>query len=170
MRNMKGLGPNQSLPAGIIGQSDLKRLIRELENYEEIAHQRSLTKGRGIKNKTHYHSQLLQEIASELALKIDRQTDRNTLTSFLGDIKSGSPTLNIYFASEPPNSAVQQLVQWFRKEVHPAVLLEVHVRPSILGGCIIRSSNKIFDYSHAAKIEAADKVLSKKLKTLANNL
>lgn len=167
---MNKFSPEQPLPAGIVGQSDVKRLLRELENYEETAHQRSLTKNRGIKSRPRYHSQLLQEVAADFSLKIDRQNDRKTLISFLNNIKSSSPTLNVYFATEPTNSAVQQLISWFRTEIHPATLLEIHIRPSILGGCIIRSSNKVFDYSHAAKSEEADKILSKKLKSLAKQL
>ena len=36
---------------------------------------------------------------------------------------------------------------WLRREIHPVVLLTVGLQPSIGAGCIVRSTNKQFDFS-----------------------
>ncbi len=36
---------------------------------------------------------------------------------------------------------------WLRQNIHPYVMVTVGVQPTIAAGCIVRSTNKYFDFS-----------------------
>ena len=36
---------------------------------------------------------------------------------------------------------------WLRREIHPLVLMTVGLQPNIGAGCIVRTTNKYFDFS-----------------------
>jgi hypothetical protein len=40
-----------------------------------------------------------------------------------------------------------KLVGWFRANVHPHVLVQVGLQPNIAAGCVVRTTNKVFDLS-----------------------
>ena len=46
-----------------------------------------------------------------------------------------------------PPAFVAKIVAWLRTEIHPLILLEIGLQPTIAAGCVIRTTNKYFDYS-----------------------
>ncbi len=153
-----------ALPPSIVSQADVTRLLRELESYEEVAEQRSLAKGAAKAAKPVRYSDHLRAVADELSLELSRRADRQKLLRFLEYVRTKTPVISVYFAREPSYETQTRLVTWFRREVHPQALLDVGVRPSIIGGCIVRSANRYFDYSLAAGLDQADETLHKRIK------
>jgi F0F1-type ATP synthase delta subunit len=52
-----------------------------------------------------------------------------------------------------PNRAMKRMiVEWFRREVHPQLLLTFSARGDIGGGFILRAGSKQYDFSFRGKI------------------
>jgi hypothetical protein len=133
-----------SLPNSLISRVDAMRLGRELE-----------TIGNAIDQKTHQHSkaeptrlsQILEELSSRNHLDLQDSQDRDRLATFLKDLKKDAPTIHMSFAAEPPSAFIAKIIAWLRNEVHPLMLLDIGLQPTIAAGCIIRTSSKYFDCS-----------------------
>jgi F0F1-type ATP synthase delta subunit len=65
------------------------------------------------------------------------------------------------FAIEPSSFMTQKIVSWFRKEVHPALMLHTGIQPTIAAGCVMRTSNKYFDFSLRQHLTASQGLLTK---------
>lgn len=63
-----------------------------------------------------------------------------------------APVFDVIFAASPHDTFMLELGRWFRASVHPQSLLKVSVRRSIGGGMVLKSKNKIFDFSLRPKI------------------
>ncbi len=55
--------------------------------------------------------------------------------------------VHMAFSSEPTDAGLSRIVGWLRKEVSQSVLIHVTIRPSIAGGCIVRTNRRIYDFS-----------------------
>jgi F0F1-type ATP synthase delta subunit len=141
------------LPSMVVGPSDLARLRRELEALEEFLRQAALRKT-GESMKLPRTSRLLDEIAQLNKLNLLQQIDRTALGSALEKLRTKAPVVHISFAVDPSAAFMDKLVVWFRQNIHPFVLLQVGLQPTIAAGCIVRTTNRQFDLSlrqHFAK-------------------
>lgn len=134
------------LPHLIVSQSDVKRLLRELAALGDFMHQSSIrTPGSGIKlPKT---SRLLDELASDNGFNLLQTEDLDKLTVFLTDIRDHAPVVHISFSSDPSAAFTNKLISWFRREIHPQLLLQIGLQPTLAVGCIVRTANQQFDLS-----------------------
>jgi ATP synthase delta (OSCP) subunit len=57
------------------------------------------------------------------------------------------PVTHVTFAVSPPTSIKVEIVKWFRAQVLPTALVKFHVNGNIIGGMVVRTPNKIFDFS-----------------------
>jgi hypothetical protein len=73
--------------------------------------------------------------------------DRQRLQQFLVDIKERSPVIHVSFSADPSPLFAEKLVTWLRREIHPLLLLNIGLQPNIGAGCILRTTNKYFDFS-----------------------
>lgn len=136
----------QILPVQIIGKADIARLRIELEKVEEHMHQLSLRK-KGEVVDLPKMSQQLEELAETLGLNMLHSDERQKLMSMIRQIAKRAPQVHLSFATTPSPIVMQKIADWFRHEIHPLMLLKVGLQPSIAAGCIIRTSNKQFDFS-----------------------
>lgn len=51
------------------------------------------------------------------------------------DITRKLPMVVITLATVLPKEEVEHLEQWFHRNVHPRVLLDIHIDPKLIGGC-----------------------------------
>jgi F0F1-type ATP synthase delta subunit len=135
-----------SLPVTVAGPGDVGRLILELENINETLLQLGLRKA-GDEVKMPKTSSLMDQTVETNKLNLLHDTDRVTLQHFLTDIKQRSPVLHISFSADPSPAFTAKLMTWLRREIHPFVLLSVGLQPTIAAGCIVRTTNKQFDFS-----------------------
>jgi hypothetical protein len=63
------------------------------------------------------------------------------------------------FATDPSSAFTAKIVTWLRASIAPNVLLEVGLQPTIAAGCIVRTTNKIFDLSLRQHFADAESVL-----------
>jgi F0F1-type ATP synthase delta subunit len=136
---------------------DLHRLIREVEALDNYIHQNSI---RGQK------SAALPRLTSSLeSLLRDNKMDvmddkvRSELRRILAELLANAPVVHMSFAIEPSSFMTQKIVSWFRTEVHPALMLHTGVQPTIAAGCVLRTSNKFFDFSLRQHLRSSQDLL-----------
>lgn len=132
------------LPASIVSRVDIIRLARELEAVTGTIQQQALAQKHEAVPPL---SKVLGEIVEANKLSVSRKEDRERLAQFLKDLKTNAPSIHMSFATVPPSTFTAKLVDWLRNEIHPLLLLDIGLQPSIAAGCVIRTTNKYFDCS-----------------------
>lgn len=130
------------LPLGIVSQVELVRAARELEALEQYylstpsqsSEPANLSRG-------------LQAIAAENGVDLGDKKQRQELLTLLGKLKTSAPLIHISFATEPSIRALEPIVTWLRQNIHPHVVLQVGLQPTIAAGCVVRTPNRVFDLS-----------------------
>ncbi|MEO5627462.1 MAG: hypothetical protein ABIQ89_01080 [Candidatus Saccharimonadales bacterium] len=135
-----------SLPISVVSRVDATHLAREVETVGNFLEQQKHHKGR-TQIAIPSLSRMLGDITQVNKLDLAKSADRERLYNFLIELKSEVPTIHMSFAVEPPTLFVAKLITWLRSEVHPLLLLDIGLQPSIAAGCIIRTTNKYFDCS-----------------------
>lgn len=51
------------------------------------------------------------------------------------------------FSADPSPLFTQRLISWLRQNIHPDLLLQVGLQPTIGAGTVVRTTNKYFDLS-----------------------
>jgi len=132
------------LPPIIVGMIDVNRLGRELEAFEDYMAQAKARKSSVTTPPR--TSQLLDTLASANQLNLLQGIDRERLALFLQSLQD-APSVHISFAADPSASFTEKIVAWFRENIHPNVLVQIGLQPNIAAGCVVRTENKIFDFS-----------------------
>jgi hypothetical protein len=146
------------LPLNIISQMDVARILREINSLNDFFVQ---TKARqsGTPMKLPKITMLIDQIARENNCNLLEEKDRQTLAAALDQILGKAPLMHISFAAEPSPKALEKILVWFRLNIHPYALLQVGLQPTIAAGCVLRTSNKVFDMSLREHLNQQQKFL-----------
>ena len=87
------------------------------------------------------------ELVSINNLNLLHDEDRKQLKHFLDSIQRRAPRLHMSFSVDPSTLFLQRLIEYVRKALHPYALVQVGLQPSIGAGCVLRTTNKVFDLS-----------------------
>ncbi|HVX56561.1 MAG TPA: hypothetical protein VHA37_02410, partial [Candidatus Saccharimonadales bacterium] len=150
------------LPVAAGSPAEVGRLARELELLDDALLQLGLRSG-GTEVKMPKTSHLMDLTIQENKLNLLHQEDREQLRAFLETVKEHSPVLHVSFNADPPPNFTEELVTWLRREIHPTLLLTIGLQPNIGAGCIVRSTNKYFDFSLRSYFDEKRDVLVEKL-------
>jgi F0F1-type ATP synthase delta subunit len=134
------------LPAIVISQSDISRLLRELNGLDDFfvgANARVA----GTKMQLPKISRQMDQLARDNHINLLDDKVRQNLSAALKVIEDKAPKMHISFAVEASPKALEKILVWLRQNVDPQVLLQVGLQPSIAAGCMLRTTNKIFDMS-----------------------
>lgn len=133
------------LPVLVASPVDLGRLIRELEAIDGVVLKTKLQKDEHpeLPKTSHLMDQTIQLNKVDLA----NDTHRKQLQEYLILIKQKAPILHISFSADPTSAFIEKIMAWLRREIHPLVLLTIGLQPNIGAGCVVRSTNKYFDFS-----------------------
>jgi F0F1-type ATP synthase delta subunit len=58
---------------------------------------------------------------------------------------------------------MQKIVTWWRENIDPFVLVEIGLQPNIAAGCLVRTSNRQYDFSLRRRLQAKKADLAKYL-------
>ncbi len=155
-------GKMVGLPVSIVGPVDLGRLIRELENLDSALMQSNI-RGDTDAAKLPKTTTLMDQTLSLNKIELSKATDRKRLHEFLVDIREQAPTMHVSFSTDPSPLFLDKLVTWLRKEMHPLLLLTVGIQPNIGAGCVVRTTNKYFDFSLRQHFSKQTALLMKEL-------
>lgn len=151
------------LTGNIITVLDLGRVLRELEKLNDELHQAALRKDRPAKM-TPDISEALKGVASANKLNLENTDERKQLLEGLNHLKTDGPKLHISFAVEPPLAVMGKITAWLRQNIDPRLLMEVGVQPTISVGCVVRTTNKVFDLSLRSRFANSKQELIRLLK------
>jgi hypothetical protein len=135
-----------SLPVQVSSPVDVGRLLRELEQLDEALLQLGLRTG-GNSVEAPRTSRLLDQTAQLNNVNLLLPPDRALLRRFLTAVRTKAPVLNMSFSADPTPVFLEKLMTWLRREIHPELLLSVGLQPTIGAGCVVRTTNKYFDFS-----------------------
>lgn len=134
------------LPDSIVGPVDAGRLSREMEQLDDYLRQAAIRKT-GAAMQLPKTTGLLDELAEANHLNLLQAADRRRLVNFLHGLSEKAPVLHVSFAADPSPAFTAKIVHWLRQNIHPFVLVQVGLQPSIAAGCTVRTTNKYFDFS-----------------------
>ncbi len=134
------------LPVSTISRIDVGRLLRELESLDNFLRQ-SVIRDPNAKITLPRSTLLFEDIVAVNKLNMLQEKDRTRLIDFLRSVKSQAPLLHISFSADPSPLFLKRLVGWLRQEIHPLALIQLGLQPNIGAGCVIRTTNKYFDFS-----------------------
>jgi F0F1-type ATP synthase delta subunit len=135
-----------TLPPSIISTVDLGNIARELETVDGFFAQAE-ARNAGESLTPPKTSRTLENLAKDYNLNLLDEKDRAKLAKFLEDLRTNAPVIHISFAAEPSAAFLKKIIEWFRLNIHPQVLVRVGLQPSMAAGCIVRTPNKYFDFS-----------------------
>ena len=148
------------LPLTIVSDVDIMRTLRELNKLDDFFVDAEARKG-GQVGEPPMLTFSLNELARDNGENLLEAASRKLLSTKLEQIKNTAPLLHISFASEPSSKVLERILVWFRSNIHPHAMLQVGLQPAIAAGCILRSSNKVFDMSLGANLKNQEPYLVK---------
>lgn len=134
------------LPLGVVTRTDVRRLLQETTAIDEFLQQAAIRKP-GSSLVLPKSSQLLKDFLETNKLNMLQTNDRQRAASALGQVYAHAPLLHVSFATDPSPLFLNRLMTWLRQEIHPSVLLQIGLQPSLGAGCVLRTNNKYFDFS-----------------------
>ncbi len=139
------------LPLLIQTPQDVAVCHSELLQYQKTQQTQQLSKQVGA-------SQTAQLVAlspaSQQLLDLNKTDDWSEIIATLADLPNQAPVVHLTVATKLTETGQTKLVKWFRETCHPAVLLSLMVVPEVAGGVIVRTPNRLHDYSYATSLEA----------------
>jgi hypothetical protein len=151
-----------ALPTLIFGIVEVRRLRLELESLDDFL------RGMAIRRETKFEmprvSRMLEALARENNRDLLKGADRKVLGEFLQEIDRSAPVIHMSFAADPSASFSAKIVGWLRANIHPLALLEVGLQPTIAAGCIVRTTNKVFDLSLRSRFTENTELLLQSLR------
>jgi hypothetical protein len=134
------------LPLLVAGPIDVGRLLREVQVVDEFLMQSTIREA-GTQAKLPKTSRLMDETMQLNKLNLLVESDRKRLKDFLTTVKDRAPVMHISFSADPSPLFIQKIMTYLRTEIHPLVLVNIGLQPNIGAGCVIRTTNKHFDFS-----------------------
>lgn len=134
------------LPIQVTTRIDAGRLLHELESVREFLKQSSIRQP-GTSVKLPKVSRLADEFVESNKLNLLHEDDVSRAINFLIMVKAKAPVIHMSFSADPSPQFQQKLITWLRVQIHPLVLLRVGLQPTIGAGCVLRTTNKYFDFS-----------------------
>ena len=154
------------LPLGVVGKVDLGRLIRELEALDNFVGAAEVRQP-GTQPQLPKTSRLMDELIESNKLNVLVDADREQLKQFLQSVRKDAPVLHMSFSADPSPLFTKQLITWLRKNLHPLVLLQVGLQPTIGAGAVVRTTNKYFDLSLRDRFDKSRDILLQKMRGIA---
>lgn len=151
------------LPLLVVSPVDVGRLIRDVETLDNVLMQYDL-KGATDQARMPKTSLLLDATIDINKLNLLDPNQRQQLISFLYSVRDSAPVLHISFGADPAAAFIEKLMAWVRREIHPLVLLTVGLQPNIGAGCLVRTTNKFYDFSLRENFTKNRELLMSKLR------
>jgi len=155
------------LPTTLINQVDLARIIRELKTLNDFfVDARIRTAGTSmILPKL---SRVLDQLARENDINLLDDKQRVQLLEAMQSIQNSAPKMHLSFAAEPSFKSLEKVLIWLRANIHPYSLVQVGLQPAIAGGCVLRTSNRVFDMSLRSGLKKQEIYLAQLIKGAAD--
>ena len=133
------------LPISLNSRHDVNMVCQELRGIIDVAEQNNL---RQTSSATLPEiSGLLKELATENNVNLASTDESQKLLKLIELVRDKAVQIHVSFAAEPPVDIMKKLIVWFRSEINPKTIINVGLQPSIAAGVVVRTPNKLFDFS-----------------------
>jgi len=135
-----------------------EELIEILEQIEEIRSQifKDNSIKRNKKNQARNNSFLLKYLKN---LEFKNPLEKESFLLKLSENLKQLPELKLEIAFEAKQDFLKYLAQWLKEQTNQKIILNVIVKPEIVGGVILEYQGKRFDFSLAKKIDETLKTI-----------
>jgi hypothetical protein len=155
------------LPPSVIGEIDINRLQRELNSLNDFFIG-ATARPAGTSMLLPKLSRSMDQLARDNEVNLLDESHRAKLGEALEHVHATAPSFHISFAVEPSPKALEKILVWLRQNIHPQVLLQVGLQPVIAAGCVLRTTNKVFDMSLRAHLNSQTQQLTKLIQGAAD--
>ncbi len=145
------------MPTGLVGQNDVNRVSRELDGLNDFFIS-AAARSPGAPVKPPRITYLLEQLARDNNFNLLQAEHRVELKNKI-DSLSSAPLIHISFAIEPSPRVIDTILGWLRSNIHPNLLLQIGLQPTIAAGCILRTPSKIFDMSLRSHVQKQESYL-----------
>lgn len=146
------------LPMSVTNKADVGRLLREVSAVDEFLEQAAIRQP-GTSLKLPKSSRMVDEIVLINKLNLLVEENRKLLINFLTDVRDNAPQIHMSFSAEASPSFLQKIIEYLRQNIHPHVLLQVGLQPTIGAGFMMRTTNKYYDFSIRTTLKAKHDIL-----------
>ncbi|HSX29724.1 MAG TPA: hypothetical protein VLE73_04155 [Candidatus Saccharimonadales bacterium] len=146
------------LPVLAFGLPEVRRLRRELESLEEFINGSEI-RTPGTQPQLPRLSRICEALATDNSLNLLQTDDRQRLLTFIKGVETAAPQIHMSFAADPSSAFTAKMVTWMRANVHRYALIQIGLQPTIAAGCIVRTPNKVFDFSLRERLIKARSLL-----------
>jgi len=155
------------LPPNVVSKLDVSHLVAEAERADNELTAEAV----GEKIGSYEHPELvisdqLKSFLEQNSIKLDNSHDRSELITQLRLLKDKVPVVHMTFAVIADRESLQQLIEWFRASVHPQVVIEAGLQPSLVAGVYLRTPNHVHDLSLRAALDGRHGALVEELEAL----
>jgi F0F1-type ATP synthase delta subunit len=155
------------LTPAVVSQTDINRLMRELTGLNDFF-VGAKTRAAGTAMQLPKLSRLMDQLSRENGINLLEDADRQKLMQQLETVYKLAPSFHISFAVEPSPKSMERITEWMRQNVHPQTLLSVGLQPAIAAGCVLRTTNKVFDMSLRSHLNNQTKYLAQLIRGVPN--
>lgn len=149
-------------PENLISSIDMSRTARELAALDESLYQANVREP-GQSVKLARSSRILEDLAAANNISLLDTEQRGELLATMKGLIASAPRIHISFAVEPSAKFSQRMVIWLRQNIHPRLLLEIGLQPTLAVGCVVRTNNKVFDMSLRHRFKEQRHLLREKI-------
>ena len=153
------------LPPFITGRTEVSRLLAEIESVDYDFEAQTI-RNPGAVIEVPPISRRLSQLCEANATTVEDAKSRKQLLKHLRTVKEKAPVLHVTFASEPEPLIMAQYVAWVRQNLHALALITVGIQPGLVGGCVVRTPDHIYDFSFRNQLRNAQPMLREKLGAL----
>jgi F0F1-type ATP synthase delta subunit len=133
------------IPDNLASKQDITRVHRELRAFADNVVQSIMRHDDPIKYPA--ISDSLRAVATENQVDLRDPKACDMLLLQLEDLRHNAPTVHISFPVDPSREVLQKLVTWLRSEIDQNIFIQIGLQPTIAAGIVLRTPNKVFDFS-----------------------
>jgi hypothetical protein len=145
------------LEESVSSPQDLKAVILEIRDYARWFSHNSVKRRLNLKAKRMSDEPVVSSAAAALLREWNTKTplsqkSLDQLLATLKDFEDTAPQLTITLAAPPAGGLKKTLVAWCRENIAPNVLVNFQFNSTLLGGMVVRSGSRVFDWSFRRQI------------------
>lgn len=143
------------LPAAVYSPQLLESVTYDIEQYLEWYRQSAVQKKVGTKVATAEPTHSAETVLVIEAWLVGKTPTVETLEALVAYLKGlDLPQVHVMLAALPNRAQREQLVNWFRTNVSPHLLLAFVADRNLGGGIVVRTPNHVYDFTWKQQLVA----------------
>lgn len=156
------------LPDSIYSPQQIESQLLKLEQLTDFNQRTQARQRLKLQTSPDQTAETLQAELADLFAAADldptSQESIDRLQTELVQIKESTPVIHITLTAMPGPNLQQQLVSWFRLNIHPQLLVAFSYNRHLAGGMVVRTAAKIYDFSFRKRLLAGSDEMTRILR------